>query len=124
MIIIPDTNFLVYLSKYKLWHELERFKPYSLLVLPEVMYELKALTKFLKGKDKEAVKIAVALIDKLKVKEMKGNTDEKIVEKALSLKEKNKPFVVATMDKRLIKKLKSKGVKCLIIRQKKYLEEI
>lgn len=120
MLIIPDTNFLIYLSKYKLWHELTRlYGHYTFLILPQVAHELKQLAEKAKGKDKEASLLALTLIKKVKAK--KGSADLAIIKAALQLKAKQK-FVVATMDKELVKKLKKQGIVILTIRQKKYLE--
>ncbi len=123
MLIIPDTNFLIYLSKYKLWHNLEKkYGTYKLLILPEIVYELDKLSK--KGKDKEYTMLALEIVQKLtNIKKRKGYADKVIIKKAKTIK---KDFIIATMDKELTKKLKKQNpnIKILTIRQKKYLQEV
>lgn len=123
MLVIPDTNFLIYMTKYRLWDELKKEYPrYSLLVLPQVVYELKTLIKKFKGKDKEAALLAFEFIKKTKIKARKGHADAIILQTALWLKDAGeKNFIVATMDKILRKKLKKAKIKILTIRQKRYL---
>ena len=127
MLIIPDTNFLIYLSKYKLWDELERvYGKYKLLILPEVVYELDKLSKKdKKGKNKEHALLALEFIKKIekKIKKRKGYADNSIIKTAYMLKKINKNFIIATMDRELMKKLKKQNIKILTIRQKKYLVE-
>ncbi len=125
MLIIPDTNFLIYISKYKLWHELEySFGKYKLIILPEVAYELIKLSE--RGKNKIHSLVAIELTKIKKIKSKKGYADEAIVKKTQTLRKAHKKFIIATMDKNLIKKLKKQyqNIKILTIRQKKYLREI
>ncbi len=123
MLIIPDTNFLIYISKYKLWYNLEKkYGRYKFLVLPEIIYELEKLSK--RDKDKEYALLALELVKKLeKIKKRKGYGDKAILESALMLEKIKQKFIIATMDKILIKKLKKEKIKILTIRQKKYLRE-
>ncbi|UZE94177.1 MAG: ribonuclease VapC [Candidatus Pacearchaeota archaeon] len=124
MLIIPDTNFLIYLSKYKLWHNLEKeYGRYKLIVLPELVYELDKLSK--RGKDKESALLALELTSRItRIRKRKGYGDKAILKIASMLKKNKKRFIIATMDKDLIKKLKKQNMKILTIRQKKYLREI
>ena len=125
MLIIPDTNFLIYISKYKLWHELEKnYGKYELIILPEVAYELIKLSK--KGKNKIHSIVAIEFTKIKKIESKKGYADNAIVKKAKLLKKSKKRFIIATMDKNLMKKLKKQNlnIKILTIRQKKYLKEI
>lgn len=123
MLVIPDTNFLIYMAKYRLWYRLEEKYPhYSLLILPQVIYELETLAKKTKGKDKEAALLAFEFIKKIKIKAKKGYADTAILQAAFMLKDAGeKNFVVATMDKALRQKLKRAKIRILTIRQKKYL---
>ena len=128
MLIIPDTNFLVYITKYRLWHELDRlYGKYNLVIMPEVVYELENLIKKSKGKDKKDTLIALELIKQIKnnkTKSKKGYVDKLILIIAKSFKKINKEnFVIATMDKALIKKINKENIKVLTIRQKKHLIE-
>jgi rRNA-processing protein FCF1 len=124
MLIIPDTNFLIYLASYKLWYELERiYGHYSLLILPQVVYELEQLSKKTKGKDKENALLALEIVKKMPVKAQKGPADPALVKTAKLLYDLKKEFIIGTMDKELITKLKTHRARILTIRQKKYLEE-
>ncbi len=125
MLLIPDTNFLIYLSKYKLWDNLTRFYGrYDLIILPEVVYELEELIKKSKGKERQDVLLTLEVIKTRKVKSKKGYADEAIIKISDSLKKINKKnYVIATMDKELIKKIKKQNIKVLTIRQKKYFVE-
>ncbi len=123
MLIIPDTNFLIYISKYKLWHDLERkYGKYKLIILPEIAYELIKLSK--KGKEKETSLVAIELTKIKELRKKKGYGDKAILKKGKILKKNKKRFIIGTMDKELMKKLKKERIKILIIRQKKYLVEI
>lgn len=128
MLVIPDTNFLVYLSKYRLWDDLGRlYGRYNLIVLPEVAYELESVAKKSKGKEQKDILLALEIVNQIKKKitSKKGYADKAIIKIAKSLKEINKEnFVIATMDKDLTKKVKKQKIKILTIRQKKYLKEI
>ncbi len=131
MLIIPDTNFLIYITKYKLWHELDRlYGKYKFLILPEVIYELDKLSKKTgkdkKIKNKEFALLALELINKLekKIKKKKGYADKSIFKTASMLKKNNKNFIIATMDRAIARKIKKQGIRILIIRQKKYLKEV
>ena len=125
MLIIPDTNFLIYLAKYKLWHRLdELYGRYTLLVLPQVAYELGQLSKKTRGKDKEASLLALEIIRNLNVKAKEGYADAVILQIAQWLVDAGKTdFVIATMDSELAKKLKKNKARILMIRQKRYLVE-
>lgn len=144
-LIIPDTNFLIYITKYKIWYDFERDysnqsnQQYKILILPEVIYELEKLNKkSKKGKNKEYALLSIELIRKLKNIEIKkyenkGNYkrnyknygDKAILEEAKAAEKLTKKLIVATMDKLLIKKLKKQNphIKILTIRKKKYLME-
>lgn len=116
MLAITDTNFLIYLAKYKLWHKFEDLR-FKTIMLPEVYSELKTLKQDL----------VLDLIKKSKIKvqgEKSGlSADNAILQKAKQLKSSNSEFVVATLDKALVKKIK-KYSSVLTIRQKKYLKVI
>lgn len=125
MLIIPDTNFLIYAAKFRLWHELDRQWPkHSLLVLPQVIYELTTVAKSTKtkGRDKEASVLALELLQGMKTRPKEGHADKAIFQRARMLMDAGeKNFVVATMDRELAQKLKKAGIKLLTIRQKKCL---
>ena len=119
MLIIPDTNFLIYSARFKLFGELEKT---PLMIIPEVVYELEILAKKAGGKGKESAAFVLEMVKNVKVKPKKGYADDVILHKARFLRgagEKN--FAVATMDKELLQKLRKEGIKTMGIRQKKLI---
>lgn len=129
MLLIPDTNFLVYCAKYGIFDEIEKFN--AKMFLPEqVVSELKMLSKSTgKGKDKGAAALALSFVNKLQSegkiiveKTEKKAADDAIVEMALEKKEKE--IAVATHDRELMKRLKKAKISIIGIRQKKYLAKI
>ena len=118
--IILDTNFLIYLMKYRIADALEG-KKNELAVPSPVINELKGLAKSAeKGKDKEAAKMALVLLEKWKVRILESgkNADAAIEELAAEHKAK-----VGTVDRLLAKKLESLGIKLIKVRQKTHLIE-
>jgi rRNA-processing protein FCF1 len=118
--LIPDTNFLIYLSKYKL---LDKLLDYKIILLKPVLEELVSISKGNKEKkaDRESAELALMFLKKLEVtfvEKIEGKADDAILEKAS--KEK---CLVGTMDRGLIERLKKEKAKILVLRQKKFLEE-
>ncbi len=121
--IIPDTNFLIYLAKYKM---LDKIEDYKILLLKQVLEELIFLSKSkkVKVKDRESSELVLAFMEKIKdkveyFKHVNGKADDAVLK--LAIEEK---CFVGTMDKVLIKRLKKEKKKILIIRQKKFIEEL
>lgn len=127
MDVLLDTNFLVYIAKYKIASELDKFFPKKLLLPRQVLEETKKIATKGKGADKEAAAVALALIDKWKssktlfvVQTGAESADKALLE--LATKAANKTDIaVATLDKKLIKRLKKAKIGIIGIRQKKYL---
>ncbi|MEM2955964.1 MAG: PIN domain-containing protein [Candidatus Pacearchaeota archaeon] len=117
--IILDTNFLIYLLKYKIAHQLEELK-HELAVPSQVIYELEKISVKGNMKDREAAKLVLTLLDKwhIRILEAEGNADE-----AIEFLAKKEGAKVATMDKLLTRKLKKLGIKIIKIRQKKHFIE-
>ncbi len=116
--IILDTNFLVYVMKYRIAYELENK---DLAVLLQTVRELEILSgDARKGSDKDAAKLALKLIKEWKIKiiEADGNADDAILKTA-----SEKGAKVATLDKELTGRLIASGIKVLKIRQKKKIIE-
>ena len=115
--IILDTNFLMYLMKYRLAHELEEFKN-ELAVPEQVIQELERLSVNANLKDREAAKLSLILIKEwgIKTEKAEGKADKAIQYLAF----KNKA-AVGTMDKLLTKELKKGGIRILKIRQKTHI---
>ncbi|HLD10789.1 MAG TPA: hypothetical protein VJB89_01795 [Candidatus Nanoarchaeia archaeon] len=122
-IIILDTNFIIYLLKYKiqLFKEIERilYENYQIYVLDKTLEELKNLEE--KGKKQNK------LLTKLSLKFLKINENKILTIKTKENKQVddlikdiiNKDTIIATQDKKLKKVLKCP---IIIIRQKKYLK--
>ena len=67
-------------------------------------------------------KLSLGLIEKFKIEIIA--TNENLDVDSLILKISNRDTIVATQDKELKRRLKVKGIKILVIRQKKYLKII
>jgi len=118
--IILDTNFLIYMMKYKLAHQLDDRKK-ELAIPEQVITELETIsTGREKMPDREAAKLALVLIEKWNIKLLKkdGSADDAILNLAVENGAK-----VGTLDRLLIKKLRAKKIKVMIIRQKKIIVE-
>jgi len=122
--LIVDTNFLIYLAKYKL---LDKIGEYKLILLKQVLQEIIFLSKNEKEKiqDRDSCNLVLQFLKSISDKveylsEIEGNADNAIVD---FCKKNNEKFLVGTMDKELISRLKKEKIKILIIRQKKLIEE-
>lgn len=107
--IILDTNFLLYAARYKIDVEAELTRilnePFMIAVLDKTFDELH-------GKKDE--KLAIELAKKFAVLHAgSGSVDDMLAE------EEN--AIIATQDKELKARLKQKGLKILVIRQKNHL---
>jgi len=116
--IILDTNFLVYIMRYKIAHILEEHKTYLAVPKP-VMIELEELSSGAKKiKDRDAAKLALLILDSwgIRVLDAEGNADKALLDLAVKNKAK-----VATMDKMLTRKLEEAGIEVIKLMQKKKL---
>jgi uncharacterized protein len=122
MKIIPDTNFLIYLSRFKLLDQLGYFN--KILLLKPVLQELIILSKNKKEKseDQNSSKIVLEFFEKIKDKIDFIDSNDKADDAIIKIAKKEK-IIVGTMDKELKKRLKQQSSSILIIRQKKFLEE-
>jgi len=112
--IILDTNFLINAIKFKLdiFSELKKTldNPFKVYIVDKTLDELKSkpnerlIRTFIERKGINIIKTA-----------KNKYTDDLILEKS------TENTVIATQDKELKEKAKKKGLKTLIIRQKKYL---
>lgn len=117
-LLVPDTNFLIYIVKYKLLDELENYK---IITIEQITDELKKLVqeKNVKIEDRTAALIAKEFLSsKAKYEIQEGKTDDAIISLAKKL-----GATIGTMDKDLTKKARKEGIKVIKIRQKKYLIE-
>lgn len=114
--IILDTNFLLAIGQFNIdiFSELERICdfPYSIYVLDKTVDELNRIASG--KKDKASAKLVLDIIkDRVKIlKTKKGYADDLLVDLA------GKDTVIATQDKGLKKRIKTK---IITMRQKKYL---
>ncbi|HLC99260.1 MAG TPA: hypothetical protein VJC00_04610 [Candidatus Nanoarchaeia archaeon] len=124
--IILDTNFLLIPAQFGLdiFTELDKTLDYSysLFIMDKSLEELKEASKQQKGALKEAVKVTLSL-----VKSMKDNNKLNIIPAKTSyidreiLETADKETLVATQDLELRKKLHEKGIKTIVMRQRKHL---
>ncbi|MEM4282082.1 MAG: hypothetical protein QXU88_00460 [Candidatus Woesearchaeota archaeon] len=122
--ILLDTSFLVAAAKFRVdWlSELERICdfPFKPILLDKVVEELKVVKK-----DKAAAKLALAILQKKGIKpeavakELSGQPVDFILVAIAS--QSPEKAIVATQDRLLKARLKSKGIKVITIRKKSYL---
>jgi len=136
MIILLDTNFVVYCAKYNLFFELEdNYAGAKFVILDNVLFELEKIRDKKFKVTKEDIVAANVALEYLEIKKNKGvlevikikdqhDVDLMILALAKELQEKDKNVLVATNDIELSKKLIAKKIKIIKIRQKKYLMEI
>lgn len=96
----------------------------ELLTVDLVIEELELLvtSNDLKLKDREAAKLALALLKQknLKIEHCSNeHTDDAILKKALEFKQESGSVAIATQDKELISRALSSGVQIFTLRQKK-----
>jgi len=119
--IILDTNFLLIPAQFgvDIYSEIDRICHfnYELYVLDKTLDELDHLIKTLRGRDKAAVRLSRAILEAKKPKTLKTSAKDYVDDIILGLK----GYIVATQDKPLRLELKRKGVKTIVLRQKKYL---
>ena len=117
-----DSNFLMIPGEFRvdIFSELRGLGYNEFYTIDLVLKELEWLKK--KGRKSKAVNVALEMIKKFGVKIIKTN-GEHADEEILNIARKNK-YAVCTMDKKLIHSLMESGVKIIILRQKKYLEEL
>ncbi|PJA70606.1 hypothetical protein CO154_01940, partial [Candidatus Pacearchaeota archaeon CG_4_9_14_3_um_filter_31_7] len=106
MLILPDTNFLIYLVKQKLFYQLDLFSPnYKFIVLDKIEEELEKLAV-----KNDNAKVVLSVLDTMKkdkiisIVKVEGKADNAIIKTAEKHKTEN--FAVATLDKELINRLK------------------
>ena len=132
--IILDTNFLLipFTQNVDILSEINRLilEPYVICVLDGTIEELEKIIREQKGKDKNAAKLGLVLVEKkgisiinTKQKSLKMNMNSKITvvdDVLVSISDNN--TIVGTQDKILRQKLHEKGVKTIYLRSRKKLE--
>jgi len=120
--ILLDTNFLMAWGQFKvdIFTQIDKISTfrYELFILDKNLDELNKIIEEQKGKDKDAAKIALKLIDVKGIKIVKTKSNQKTDDLILDLASK-KDFIVATQDKFLKSRLKEKSVPMIVLRQKK-----
>ncbi|MFH0978000.1 MAG: nucleotide-binding protein [Candidatus Woesearchaeota archaeon] len=122
--ILLDTNFLLIpaMLKVDIFAEMERIieEAYEVCVLDKTVDELNSIREKQTVRYRKAAQLALKLIEAMHIKVIKTesikNVDEIILEEADS-----KFFIVATQDGALKRKLRTKQVPVIVLRQKKHL---
>ena len=123
MKFILDTNFLLIPGQFKvdIFSELRKFGRLELYTLDLSVKELEKLS-LEKSFDGMAAKLALGLVKEKGIHVLaagRGSTDTEIEAAAIF-----GSYTVCTQDKDLIGRLKTKGIKIISLRQKKYLVEV
>ena len=121
MDFLLDTSFLVSAFKYKIdiVKELRRFGRPELFSLDLVVSELERLAE--RGSVKTAARLALDFVSSEDVEMLHADTN--ITDNELEASAAT-GFVVCTVDKGLLERIRNAGRKVVIIRQMKYLEMI
>jgi|SRR3989338_245283 len=122
--ILLDTNFLLvpYQFKVDIFSEIDRIiiAKYELIVLDKTVDELEKIVKNQKGRDREAAKFALKIIENKKPIMIKAKSDKKTDDVILDYAIKE-DYSVATQDKDLKRKLINHGIEVIVLRKKKFL---
>ena len=121
--VIIDTNFLLIPSEFRvdIFTEIERLVPsdYKLFIMDGTITELHKImkSKFNKSKDKLNAKIGLQLVENKKIAkiESRGHVDDVIVDIS------DKDTIVATSDRELRRRLRTKGIRLIGLRKIQYL---
>jgi rRNA-processing protein FCF1 len=123
--ILLDTNFLLIPGTLgiDIFREIDRIADFrhKICIIDRTVDELHRIIEEQSGAHKAAAELGLKLLEKEGVKPLKTETIKNVDE--LILKTANKEdFIVATQDRALKAKLRSKRVPLMILRQKKYLK--
>ena len=116
--VIIDTNGLMIPGQFgiDIFMELKRLGFDSYIVPRASIRELEKISMHGRGRDRTAAKIALSLLDRCTIVEMEGFADDVIMELATS-----KEDTVLTSDVELKKRLCSKGVSIVQLRERTHL---
>ena len=114
MLVILDTNFIIYCVTNKI--DLQSSIKHAL----DINFELAIVDSTLDELSKLGNNLALKIAKNFKI--IKTKKDKIVDDLILDLVDKN--TIVATNDLDFRKKLKKKGIKTLVVRQKKYIKEI
>jgi rRNA-processing protein FCF1 len=117
--VLLDTNALMVPEQFgvDVFSELERHGYTEFLVPEPVLEELRILSTTARGLDRLAARVGLGLAGRCRLVEREGNADQALED--LSLLERAAVF---TNDKALKKRLLSRGVTVVYLRQNQYLE--
>jgi len=118
--VLLDTNALMVPEQFgvDIFVELERLGYYQFLVPAPVLRELRALAKLADGKkNRLAARVGLGLAKRCETVKALGEADQVLLDLALKMS-----VAVFTNDKELKKKLSSRGVTVVHLRQRRYLE--
>lgn len=120
MQFLLDTNFLMipYQFRVDIYSELTEFGKPSFYTLDLVIGELEKITKR-PGKNAKYAKLALLQLKQEGVRVLLAGSKKTDTEMVRIAKEKN--LAVCTQDKGLIKRLRSKKIPVITLRQKRYL---
>ncbi len=127
MIVIPDTNFLIYAIKHKINidYELDRILTnYEVVILNCIKEELETLKAQLKGREKFSINLILSLIERYKSENYNIGkyADEIIINYAKCKKDNGHKIIVCTNDKDLKKRLIDMDIPVIFVKQKNYFE--
>lgn len=123
--VILDTNFLLlpFELNVDIITELERILEinYEIIIFSEILTELENLSDKSSGNLARNIKSAINFSKKIKKIDYFPLKNEKVDDLIIRYAENN-PCIVATNDKNLKKRLRSKNVPIIFLRKKKYLK--
>lgn len=125
MKVVLDTNALMVPEQFKveILSELQRLGYTECMVPSAVIRELRNLANCARGKDKIAARIGIALAERCKIIEMgKESEDALNADQSIENLAIQESVAVFTNDKALKKRLFSKGITVIYLRQGRYLE--
>lgn len=116
MKVLLDTNFILTCIKQKIDFLSE---PYEFIIAEEVLKELEVLAKKEKGKERDAVNLAIQIIEGANLPRVKLHFKD--VDKGLIRYAKDNNTIIATLDRRVKDK---SGKNIMVIKDKKGIEVI
>ena len=119
MIIVLDTNFLIYMIKHRIADQVKDLGG-KIVVPSSVVAELRKPTLNVKARAFGAAALELIKVWGVRVIETDvWNVDKSVIEVAKKLKKSDKVVYVATADKRLIDELSEAGIKNISLKRGK-----
>ena len=122
--IYLDTNFLLIPFKFgvDIFQEIDKIClfPYKLYIINKTFDELNKIIDTQKGKHKEFAKLALKLIEQKSLNITAFSNELDVDDNLVNLSNTN--VIIATLDKELKNRIKSKNGQVIILRNKNYLE--